>query len=148
MAPLLPTSSDASTQMGSSIDSPIMLSDNVSNSKNVDVQVGLSNLPEEEDDSPGIILHKRSLAYPPNYVPPRIRAQSRRVETDERASDTVVSPLQDEPHAEAILGQNDPDGIQDKLNRQTLECDNDSPSTNNEHEVLIDNSAKIARSSI
>ena len=58
----------------------------------------------------------------------------------------MVSPLQGEPHAEAILGQNDPDGIQDKLNRQTLECDNDSPSTNNEHEALIDNSDKIAGS--
>ena len=65
MAPLLPTSSDASTQMGNPIDSPTMSSDNVSNSKNVDVQVAFSNLPEEEDDSPGIILHKRSLAYPP-----------------------------------------------------------------------------------
>ena len=146
MAPLLPTSSDASTQMGSPIDSPTMSSDNISNSKNVDVQVALSNLPEEQDGSPGIFLHKRSLAYPPNYVPPRTRAQSRRVETDERASDTVASPLQGDPHAEAILGQNDPDGIQDELNCQTLECDNDSPSTNNEYEALIGNSAKIAGS--
>ena len=146
MAPLLPTSSDASTQMGSPIDSPTMLSDNISNSKNFDVQVALSNLPEEEYDSPGFILYKRSLAYLPNYVLPRTRAQSRRVEMDERASDTVVSPLQGEAHAEAILGQNDPDGIQDELNCQTLECDNDSPPTNNEHEALIDNSAKIAGS--
>ena len=129
MAPLLPTSSDASTKLGSPIDSPTMSSDNALNSKNVDIQVALSNLPEEEDDSPGIILHKRSLAYPPNYVSPRTRAQSRRVEMDERASDTVVSPLQGEPHAEAILGQNDPDGIQDQLNCQTLECNNDSPTT-------------------
>ena len=86
MAPLLPTLSDASTQMGSPIDSPTMSSDNISNSKNVDVQVALNNLPEDEDDSPKTFLHKRSLAYPPIYVPPRTRAQSRRVETDERAT--------------------------------------------------------------
>ena len=143
---LLPTLLDASTQIGSPIDSPTMSSDNISNSKNVAIQVALSSLPEEEDDSPGIFLHKRSLAYPPNYVLPRTTAQSRRVEMDERASDTVVSPLQGDPHAEAILGQNDPDGIQNKLNCQTLECNNDNPPTNSEHEALIDNSAKIAGS--
>ena len=146
LAPLLPTSSDASTQMESSFDSPNVASDTANNliSKNVDVQTALNNQSEEEDDSPGIILHKRDLAYPPNYVPPRTRALTKRVGMDKRVPEPVVSPLQGEPHNEASLGQNDPDGVNGDINRQNWECDENSPPTDNEREAQTENSATVA----
>ena len=63
----------------------------------------------------------------PNYVPPRTRALTKRVGMDKRVPEPVVSPLQGEPHNEASLGQNDPDGVNGDINRQNWECDENSP---------------------